>query len=138
MAENFDLGLIGIPDNELDALLHDTDDRASIDENSADTIPEAPPEPIARPGDIWALDDHRLICGDDTDPSVVARLKDGAQATLMFIFPPYAKQRDNGAPKLPGSATARQQLISSPWNRQVGRKKLSPRFSVGRGASLLL
>jgi hypothetical protein len=121
MAEDFDLGLIGIPDNELDALLHDADDRAPIDDDTADTIPEAPAEPITRPGDIWALGDHRLICGDDTDPSVVARLKDGAQATLMLISPPYAQQRDYAAPKLPGSATARQQLIRSPWRRLRNR-----------------
>lgn len=42
MAEDFDLGLIGIPEDELDALLHDADDRAPIDDDTADTIPEAP------------------------------------------------------------------------------------------------
>ncbi len=99
MAEDFDLGLIGIPEDELDALLHDADDRAPIDDDTADTIPEAPAEPITRPGDIWALGDHRLICGDATDPAVVARLMDGAQASLMFTSPPYAQQRDYGAAK---------------------------------------
>jgi hypothetical protein len=43
MAEDFDLGLIGIPEDELDALLHDADDRAPIDDDTADAIPEAPP-----------------------------------------------------------------------------------------------
>ncbi|MFC6499618.1 ParB N-terminal domain-containing protein [Gemmobacter lanyuensis] len=98
MAEDFDLGLIGIPEDELDALLHD-DDRTPIDDGTADTIPEAPTDPITRPGDIWALGDHRLICGDATDPAVVARLMDGAQASLMFTSPPYAQQRDYGAAK---------------------------------------
>jgi len=74
MAEEFDLGLIGIPEDELDALLHDADDdRAPIDDDPADSIPEAPDEPITRPGDIWQLGNHRLICGDATDPAVVAR-----------------------------------------------------------------
>ena len=100
MAEDFDLGLIGIPEDELDALLHDTeDDREPIDEDTADTIPDAPAEPITRPGEIWALGEHRLICGDATDPAVVARLMDGAQASLMFTSPPYAQQRDYGAAK---------------------------------------
>jgi DNA modification methylase len=99
MAEDFDLGLIGIPEDELDALLHDADDRAPIDDDTADIIPEAPVEPITKPGDIWALGDHRLICGDATDPAVVARLTDGAQASLMFTSPPYAQQRDYGAAK---------------------------------------
>ena len=100
MAEDFDLGLVGIPEDELDALLHDADDdRAPIDDDSADRIPEPPAEPITKPGDIWALGDHRLLCGDATDPAVVARLMDGAQASLMFTSPPYAQQRDYGAAK---------------------------------------
>ncbi|MGI3212921.1 site-specific DNA-methyltransferase [Roseovarius tibetensis] len=103
MAEDFDLGLIGIPDDELEALLKDADsaddDRTPIDNDTADTIPEPPAEPITRPGDIWALGAHRLICGDATDADVVARLMEGAQASLMFTSPPYAQQRDYGAAK---------------------------------------
>ena len=88
MAEDFDLGLIGIPEGELDALLHDTDDRTSIDDDTADTIPDAPADPITRPGDIWTLGHHRLICGDATDPAVGARLLGGAQSSLLFTSPP--------------------------------------------------
>jgi DNA modification methylase len=100
LAEDFDLGLIGIPENELDALLRDADeDRTPIDDDTADRIPEPPAEPITRPGDIWALGNHRLICGDATDAAVVARLMDGAQASMMFTSPPYAQQRDYGAAK---------------------------------------
>ncbi|PZX36291.1 DNA modification methylase [Roseinatronobacter thiooxidans] len=100
LAEDFDLGLIGIPEDELDALLNDADDnRAPIDNETADAIPEPPAEPITTPGDIWALGDHRLICGDATDPVVVARLMDGAQASRMFTSPPYAQQRNYGAAK---------------------------------------
>ncbi|MFV0428110.1 MAG: DNA-methyltransferase [Arachnia sp.] len=83
----------------MDALLHDADDRAPIEDGTADTIPEASAEPITRPGDIWSLGDHRLICGDATNPAVVTRLMDGAQAALMFTSPPYAQQRDYGAAK---------------------------------------
>jgi DNA modification methylase len=98
MAAEFDLGLIGIPEDELDALLRDADDDSvPIDDDTADTIPEPPAEPITRPGDIWALGAHRLICGDATDADVVARLMEGAQSSLMFTSPPYAQQRDYGA-----------------------------------------
>ena len=76
-----------------------TDDRAPIDDDTADTIPEAPADPITQPGDIWALGHHRLICGDATDPAVVARLMGGAQSSLLFTSPPYAQQRDYGAAK---------------------------------------
>ncbi|MEI4234850.1 site-specific DNA-methyltransferase [Roseovarius sp. D22-M7] len=103
MAEDFDLGLIGIHEDELEALLNDADsaddDRTPIDEDTADTIPEPPAEPITQPGDIWALGNHRLICGDATDADVVTRLMEGAQASLMFTSPPYAQQRDYGAAK---------------------------------------
>ena len=99
LAEDFDLGLIGIPDDELDALLADADDRPVISDGAADTIPEPPAEPITKPGDIWALGKHRLVCGDATDPAAVARLMHSDQASLMFTSPPYAQQRDYGAAK---------------------------------------
>jgi DNA modification methylase len=87
-----------IADNKLTEL-GGWDDRAPIDDDTADTIPARPAEPITRPGDIWALGAHRLICGDATDADVVARLMAGAQASLMFTSPPYAQQRDYGAAK---------------------------------------
>jgi DNA modification methylase len=99
LAEDFDLGLIGIPEDELDALLADTDDHPAISDDAADAIPDPPAEPITKPGDIWALGKHRLYCGDATDPAAVARLMQGEIATLMFTSPPYAQQRDYGAAK---------------------------------------
>jgi DNA modification methylase len=99
LAEEFDLGLIGIPEDELDALLADADDRPAISDDAADAIPEPPADPITRPGDIWALGKHRLCCGDATDPFAVAKLMQNEAATLMFTSPPYAQQRDYGAAK---------------------------------------
>jgi len=55
LAEDFDLGLIGIPEGELDALLVDAEDRPTISDDAADAIPAPPAEPITRPGDIWLL-----------------------------------------------------------------------------------
>ena len=57
----------------------------------ADDVPPDP-EPIAprcRPGDLWALGPHRLICGDALDPGVVAKLLDGEKAEMVFTDPPY-------------------------------------------------
>ena len=99
LAEDFDLGLIGIPEDELDALLADADDRPEISDDAADAIPGPPAEQITKPGDIWMLGKHRLCCGDATDPAAVARLMQGEQATLMSTSPPYAQQRDYGAAK---------------------------------------
>lgn len=41
------------------------------------------------PGSLWALGDHRLLCGDSTDPAAMARLADGAEADLVVTDPPY-------------------------------------------------
>ena len=94
LAEDFDLGLIGIPEDELDALLADADHRPAISDGAADAIPEPPADPITRPGEIWALGKHRLCCGDATDPAAVAKLMQGETATLMSTSPPYTQQRD--------------------------------------------
>jgi DNA modification methylase len=99
LTDGFDLGLLGIPEDELDALLAEAEDRPEISDDAADAIPDPPTDPITRPGDIWALGQHRLCCGDATDPATVDRLMQGEAATLMFTSPPYAQQRDYGAAK---------------------------------------
>jgi DNA modification methylase len=54
-----------------------------------DEIPEPPVDPITRPGDLWLLGDHRLLCGDSTKADDVERLMAGAKADMMFTDPPY-------------------------------------------------
>ena len=53
-----------------------------------DEIPENV-ETKCKKGDIWQLGDHRLICGDSTDVSVINRLMDGVKADMVFTDPPY-------------------------------------------------
>jgi 16S rRNA G966 N2-methylase RsmD len=55
----------------------------------ADDVPEVPEEPITKPGDLWILGDHRLLCGDSTDVLAVERLMDGKKADMVFTDPPY-------------------------------------------------
>jgi DNA modification methylase len=54
-----------------------------------DDVPEPPAEPITSPGDMWILGEHRLLCGDATEPADVARLMEGTRAVLMNTDPPY-------------------------------------------------
>lgn len=54
-----------------------------------DRIPEAPVTPASRAGDIWALGDHRLLCGDAADPQVIQKLMGKARGCLMATDPPY-------------------------------------------------
>jgi DNA modification methylase len=56
----------------------------------ADDVPEVPEEPITKPGDLWILGNHRLLCGDSTDVLAVERLMDGQKADMVFTDPPYA------------------------------------------------
>jgi len=59
-----------------------------------DEVPEPPEEPYVKPGELWVLGDHRLLCGDATSPTDVARLLDGAAPTLLATDPPYGVQLD--------------------------------------------
>lgn len=56
-----------------------------------DDVPEIDDEvePTTQPGDIWQLGQHRLICGDSTDPKTLAALTDGAEMDLILTDPPY-------------------------------------------------
>jgi len=54
-----------------------------------DDAPEPPKDPVTRPGDLWTLGDHRLLCGDATKADDVARLMAGAKASCMWTDPPY-------------------------------------------------
>ena len=61
-----------------------------------DDVPEVPEEPTTKPGDLWILGEHRLLCGDSTKAEDVERLMDGKKATLIHADPPYGmgKEKD--------------------------------------------
>lgn len=54
-----------------------------------DAIPEPREEPVSQRGEIWILDDHRLIVGDSTAPADVERLVDGEKIDMTWTDPPY-------------------------------------------------
>jgi DNA modification methylase len=59
-----------------------------------DEIPEPPADPITKPGDLWILGDHRLLCGDSTKADDVERLMAGAKPFIMVTDPPYGVEYD--------------------------------------------
>ena len=59
-----------------------------------DAVPEPPPQPVTRPGDLWILGDHRLLCGDSTNHDDVRRTMDGQRAILFATDPPYLVDYD--------------------------------------------
>jgi len=60
---------------------------AEVKEDDYEITP--PKTPKSKPGDIYLLGNHRLMCGDSTDPNDVAKLMEGKQAHLIVTDPPY-------------------------------------------------
>jgi len=58
-------------------------------EVNEDEVPEPPVDPITKPGDLWLLDEHRLLCGDSTKAEDVGRLMGGEKAAAVITDPPY-------------------------------------------------
>ena len=54
-----------------------------------DEVPPAPAESWVKPGDLYALGDHRLLCGDSTNATDVEHLMAGTTARAMFTDPPW-------------------------------------------------
>ena len=79
-----DLGSLGFDAGELDALL-----RSGEADPREDEVPPAPMVPVSRPGDLWVLGTHRLLCGDATSAEDVTRLLGGVRPHLMVSDPPY-------------------------------------------------
>lgn len=59
-----------------------------------DEVPEPPAEPITKPGDLWLLGEHRLLCGDSTKAEDVKRLMAGEKVGMMVTDPPYGVKLD--------------------------------------------
>jgi DNA modification methylase len=83
---NYDLGMLGFNAEELAKLL----DPGVLDGlTDPDEVPQTPDEPITKPGDLWILGNHRLLCGDATKPEDVQRLTEGRLVDLWITDPPY-------------------------------------------------
>jgi DNA modification methylase len=92
----FDLELTGFGEEELKALMSVEVIEGNTD---PDEVPEAPEDPVTVLGDIWALGNHRVMCGDSTMVDAVTKLMNGATASLIHADPPYGmgKQSDGVA-----------------------------------------
>ena len=66
-------------------------------EVTEDEVPEVPAVPTTKPGDLWLLGEHRVLCGDSTKAEDVARLMGGEKADLIWTDPPYGVNNVGGA-----------------------------------------
>jgi DNA modification methylase len=95
---DIDLSLSGFGEDEIKDLLRSLETREKREQVESfdldEALAEATRSPRAKLGDLWVLGDHRLACGDSTDPEAVARLLDGAEPKLLATDPPYGVSYD--------------------------------------------
>jgi len=84
---NFDLEVTGFETAEIDLLVDGP--TVATKNDPSDIVPELKNEAVSRPGDLWHLGEHRLICADACDRAAYADLMDGEQARVVFTDPPY-------------------------------------------------
>ncbi len=94
---DFDLGTLGFDDEELKRIMSGDVEQGLTD---PDDVPLPPDEATTKPGDIWVLGNHRLMCGDSSNAEHLDRLLDGAVIHLVNTDPPYnvkVEPRSNNA-----------------------------------------
>ena len=84
-AAGLDLTISGFELGELDIILDRAADLASLDSD----VPARPGRPVSKPGDLWCLDQHRLLCGDSLDPNSYELLLADRKIDCVFSDPPY-------------------------------------------------
>jgi DNA modification methylase len=86
--DGFDLDLAGFTDEEIEELLRDPEAtfEGLTDDNA---IPEEPEQAVIVLGDVWVMGEHRLLCGDATNPEAMKTVLAGGLADMVFTDPPY-------------------------------------------------
>src|SRR6266851_8885295 len=87
---NFDLEATGFTMGEIDLRIEGLSASINGNPDPADVLSAAVDQPpISRPGDLWQLGRHRLLCGNALDQNSYDQLMQGAVADLVFTDPPY-------------------------------------------------
>jgi ParB-like chromosome segregation protein Spo0J len=81
---DLDMEITGFGMDEIALMMEDAHPEVTEDE-----VPEVPVDAITKPGDLWILGEHRVLCEDSTKAENVNRLMDGERASLMLTDPPY-------------------------------------------------
>jgi DNA modification methylase len=94
--DGFNLDITGFDADALAEIM--AGEETTVDgQTDDDAVPEVPVTPISRPGDVWELGNHRVLCGDATDPASYDALMADGQADMVFTDPPYNVDYANSA-----------------------------------------
>ncbi|MEE1653549.1 MULTISPECIES: site-specific DNA-methyltransferase [Brachymonas] len=94
--EGFELELTGFDVDDLIELASgDEPDKEGLTDE--DAVPEVSETPVSRPGDIWIMGQHRLLCGDSTVAESYEKLMQSEVADIVFTDPPYNVNYANSA-----------------------------------------
>ena len=96
---DFDVSLTGFDAPEIDALFKNAQ-RNGVQDDDFDVDAALKEPAITKPGDLWLLGKHRLVCGDSTKRDVFDLLMDGGQADLVVTDPPYNVNYEGSAGKI--------------------------------------
>ena len=96
---DFDIGKTGFDPPEIGELFNKLHDK-NVKEDNFDIDSELKQPVFSRPGDLWLIGKHRVICGDSTGEEVYTRLMDGQKANLVLTDPPYGVDVEETAGKI--------------------------------------
>jgi DNA modification methylase len=82
---NYDLALTALDPSQIEDYINGPQEADAKD----DEVAEPPEKAISKPGDLWLLGDHRLLCGDSTKAEDIEGLMNGRKADMVFTDPPY-------------------------------------------------
>lgn len=110
----------GFSANEIDVVFDQAAEANGPDVAPEDEIPTPRSVTVTKPGQMWALGKHHIICGDARDTSVIERLMAGEKAAMTFADIPYNVQIDGfasgkGATKHPDFAMACGEMSSEEY-----------------------
>ena len=94
LEDNFALDILGFDADELKALLDPVTPTEGLTDE--DAVPETPEEPKTKPGDIYRLGRHRLMCGDSTSIDALERLCETQLVDMWLTDPPYNVAYEGG------------------------------------------
>jgi ParB-like chromosome segregation protein Spo0J len=83
----FDLALTGFTEDEWDALI--AGDEGTEGLTDEDAVPEVTDDAVTKPGDVWLLGEHKVICGDATKAEYYKALLGDELADMTVTDPPY-------------------------------------------------